>query len=392
MILSPSEKMTKARVGLVFTSPFYASIALRLKSEEDPGIPTMCTNGVWIKYNPDFVDSLTELELKTVLCHEVLHVTMLHMFRRESRDPWRWNVACDYAINYILAKSKEYRLPDGALFNRDYDNMTAEAIYDKLPNKIQSGYLAIGDVADHPSLGDNDKQDGGGQGGTEEDGGFGIGISGDAIQAEQDWKQVIAAAANSARMAGNLPAGLERLIDKLLNPKLPWQEILQRFVSDNTRNDYIFKYPNKRYIYAGLYLPTLQTPTLGTVGVLVDTSGSINDEQLTEFASELRSALSIYPGSDAEVVYVDATVAGHERLTAEDLKIDKMNAKGGGGTDFCPGFEYLEKESIDPICIIYFTDGYCNSFPCQAPDCPVLWIINSGLEEFNPPFGEVINM
>ena len=49
----------------------------------------------------------------------------------------------------------------------------------------------------------------------------------------------------------------------------------------------------------------------------------------------------------------------------------------------------MEKEGIEPECVVYLTDGYCDTFPEKEPDFPVLWILTED-HDFNPPFGEVI--
>ena len=105
------------------------------------------------------------------------------------------------------------------------------------------------------------------------------------------------------------------------------------------------------------------------------------------FAAELHAVLLIYPGTEIKVIYVDAAVANVEDLSINDFN---LHAKGGGGTDFKPGFEYIEKEGIMPSCALYFTDGYCNSFP-EEPDFPTLWLLTDKAN-FTPPFGEVIRI
>ena len=116
--------------------------------------------------------------------------------------------------------------------------------------------------------------------------------------------------------------------------------------------------------------------------MIIDTSGSVDQKELDMFAAELKSILISYPDTEMEVIYVDSKVAGTQTLNISDLE---LNAKGGGGTDFRPGFDYIEKEDINPVCVLYFTDGYCNSFPEREPYYPTLWIITS-LMNFKPPF------
>ena len=363
------KKLTKARTGLVLSSPFFASIALHLKLKEDVEHPTAYTDSVVLGYNPDFIESLSNAEVKGLICHEVLHIAMLHPFRRNSRDPFRWNVACDYAINQIV-KDAGFSLPEGALIEDKYKGMEAEVIYNMLPKQLQlpSNSVMIGDVKDYKP----DKNDP---------------KSPTPQQQQQEWKIKLTQAAAVAKAQGKLPAGLGRMIREVMQPKLPWREILSRFITENAKNDYTWTTPNKRYLYSGLYLPALNVPTLGTIAVIIDTSGSINQGELDIFAAELQAILTIYPQTEIKVIYVDSKVAGVEDVDIYDFQ---LHAKGGGGTDFIPGFEYIAENDIDPVCTIYFTDGYCDSFPV-TPEHPVLWLLTTKYQ-FNPPFGEVIHM
>ncbi len=360
------KKITKARAGLVLSAPFFASVALHLKLKEDE-CATAYTDSVVLGYNPKFVDNLTNAELKAVICHEVLHIAMLHPFRRNSRDPLRWNVACDYAINPII-KEAGFTLPAGALLEDRYKGLEAETIYNMLPKQLPTSMNLIGEVRDYKQ----DKSDKN---------------SNTAKQQEKNWKITLTGAAQIAKAQGKLPAGLDRMIQEILQPKLPWREILSRFITENAKNDYTWTQSNKRYLYSGLYLPSLNVPTLGTIAVIIDTSGSISQKELDTFASELQSILTIYPETEIRVIYVDTKVAHTETIDIYDFH---LNAQGGGGTDFRPGFEYIDKEQIMPSCVINFTDGWCDSFP-ERPDYPTLWILTDKTN-FRPPFGDVINM
>ncbi len=360
-------KLTKARAGLVLSSPFFASVALQLKLIEDQECATAYTDSVVLGYNPEFVDKLSNAELKGVICHEVLHIAMLHPFRRDNRDAMRWNVACDYAINLIVRDSG-FILPEGALLDDRYKGMEAEIIYNRLPKQLATEKNMIGEVRDYKK----DKSDKN---------------SNTKKQQEQNWKITLSGAASIAKAQGKLPAGLDRMIQEILQPKLPWREILSRFITENAKNDFTWTQPNKRYLYSGLYLPSLNTPTLGTIVVIVDTSGSVSQKELDTFASELHSILNIYPETEIKVIYVDTKVAATETIDIYDFK---LHAKGGGGTDYKPGFEYIEQDTDMPSCVIYFTDGWCDSFP-ERPDHPTLWV-STDKAHFKPPFGEVIYM
>lgn len=366
--LRAKEKLTKARAGLVLSSPFYASIALQLKLKEDKTCMAAYTDSVVLGYNPEYVETLSNPQLKALICHEVLHIAMLHPFREGSRHHIKWNIACDYAINPIVV-SAGYSIPKEWLLDNKYKDLAAEVIYNMLPDveTIKLSVPLMGEV--RPYKQDKDKDD----------------YAVPPKQQKRDCKIKIVRAAHIAKMQGNLPEELRRLIDDILDPKLSWKEILVRFVTENSRNDYTWKQPNKRYLYSGMYLPSLNTPSLGTIIVIIDTSGSIGQKELNKFAAELHAVLAIYPGTEIKVIYVDAAIANIEDI---DIYNFDLHIKGGGGTDFKPGFEHIEKEGIDPSFVIYFTDGYCDSFP-EPPDYPSLWVL-TGKTGFTPPFGEVI--
>jgi len=376
--MNAKDRIIKARTNLVLTSPFFASIALQLKLKEDKEHPTAYTDSVILGYNPDFINKLTDTEITAVICHEVLHIAMLHPFRRESRLFKRWNIACDYAINPIVNRSG-YILPEGTLFNPEYDNLEAEAIYSILPENenqknadkpnSEENQNMIGEVRDYKQK-VNQKE-----------------YKNTINQQKQNWKIKISNAASIAKAQGKLPVELDRTIKEILRPQLSWQEILARFITENARDDYSWKQPNGRYLYANLYLPTLRSAKLNTIAVIIDTSGSVRQKELDQFAAELQAILSLYPNTEIIVIYVDTKVANVETVNINNLE---LHARGGGGTDFRSGFEYIQKENINPACIIYFTDGYCRKFPEKA-DSPTLWILTSQ-KRFQPPFGEVIRI
>jgi predicted metal-dependent peptidase len=364
------QKITKARAGLVLTSPFFASIALRLKLQEDHQCETAYTDSVILGYNPKYIDSLTVEEVRSVIIHEVLHIALLHVFRRNGRIKDKWDMACDYAVNPMI-KSAGHVLPENALFSYQYAGLDAEHIYGLLPdddNKQQGGCVRIGDVRDYKQ--NQNKQ----------------GYESTLSQQLQETKIGLSQAANIAKAEGKMPAELERKIKELMQPKLPWQEILSRFITQHSKNDYNWTKPNNRYLYGDIYLPALNQPSLGSIAVIIDTSGSVDQSELDTFAAELKSILMSYPDTTIDVIYVDSKVAGVQSLDVNNLE---LQAKGGGGTDFRPGFQYIEKEDINPVCVLYFTDGYCRLFPDREPDYPTLWIITN-TRKFEPPFGEVI--
>src|SRR5262245_29278110 len=126
------QRMSRARTQLVLDYPFFGSLSLRLDLVADNTCQTAYTNGRIIGFSPAFVMSLSTAEVLGLLAHEVLHCTNGHCWRRDNRDPKRWNIACDYAINGQLIESG-FTLPAGALINPQYSDRFAEWIYDRLP-------------------------------------------------------------------------------------------------------------------------------------------------------------------------------------------------------------------------------------------------------------------
>lgn len=353
-------KLTKAKVQMIVSAPFFATIALSLEYIEDPNVPTACTDGKRFIYNPTFIDSLTKDELIGLIIHEVLHIANLHHLRLQNRDIERFNIAADYAINQII-KDAGYALPKGGLLDEKYYDKSAEDIYRLLPGNIKKksyGEFKQGECNTNSE--------------TEAE--------------EQRVKMLVAKAATLARQQGKLPKNLERFVDASLTSLVNWREVLARFMTDRIQSDYKWAKPNKRYL--PLYLPSMDTtPVMGEIALVIDTSGSIDNNLLNEFATEV-SDICNYIGKNLMVLYVDTVVQSVQVFEPEDHVV--LKPKGGGGTDFKPAFDYFDKNDITPNCVIYFTDGVCDSFPSD-PDYPVLWAIY-GNNKFKTPFGETIKI
>jgi len=357
--MKTTDKLTKSRAGLVLDDPFFGC------------------------FNPAFVDSLSMDQLKGVLCHEVMHCALGHMSRRGDRNPIGWNIAADYAVNPIIRN--KYSLPGGALFNPDWVNLSVEDIYSKIPKDEKSGQ----DKGKGKGKGQGQDVDPGGCGAVEdlknEDGSQAS--AADKSQSESEWKVAAVQAAQQAKSFGDLPAGIDRIIEEILNPKIDWREVLKRFVDTSAKNDYSLFPPNRRHIHNGLFLPSCKSNEIGSIVIAVDTSGSISQSQLNEFSSELFSIISDF-SAEIHVLYCDTKIQKEEFYSSGDLP-SSLKARGGGGTDFRPVFNWIEEHGLIPSCLIYFTDLY-GSFPEEIPFYPVLWIVNSSEESI--PFGELLKI
>lgn len=366
--MEADKKILKAKVQLILANPFFATLALKMDYVSDDSISTACTDGKSIRYNPTYINKLDVEETKALISHECLHNGMLHNTRRQGRNPRKFNIAADYAINPLLVDSG-FKLPKGALIDKQFKDKSAEEIYNILPDEPEYGDSGAGNdpgmcggVSDSPAK-----------------------TQSEVNQIEAEIKQTLAQAAAVAKQQGKLPAGLARMVDEVLEPKVNWKDVLSRFLTEIAKNDYTFKKPSPRYLHAGLYLPALESIETGEVVLIVDTSGSIDRPLLSQFGAEMQDILSAF-GRGFNILYVDTEVAGTQFIEPdEEFALDP---KGGGGTDFTPGFDWIEKEGIEPSAVVYLTDGECNSFP-NTPDYPVLWAVVNN-KRFSPPFGETV--
>lgn len=371
--MSTERKMQVARAQLLLNHPFFGMLAMRLHLVESLDFDTAATDGRNYYYNPKFMESLPAEHRLTITAHEVLHCVLEHMTRRGSRNPILWNVAGDYVINLLLRDSG-FRFPPGALLDTHFANLSTEAVYDMLLKELPPELKKRLEVGDDP----------GGMGQVLD----APGKSETTTELAEDWKQSVAAAATLADGMGKLPASLARLVGRLLNPMVPWQALLRDFLHEPFKGDYTWKRPNKRYAHAGLHFPTIRTDCTGEIVVAIDTSGSINDDMLTRFFSEVYAIFSEVKPSALHIIYCDSVVNRVDVYRPGD--IPEPHPCGGGGTSFVPPFDYLEQNGIVPAAFVYLTDLQCNSYP-TTPTFPLLWACWE--ENYpQPPFGQVINV
>jgi predicted metal-dependent peptidase len=403
--MAPAElKLTRARTQLLLNQPFFGTLALRVSLEAREGIPTMQTDGRRIQYSPRFVDSLSVEILQSALAHEILHLALAHHCRRGDRDPKRWNIAADHAINPLILEAG-MKLGDGWLIDKQYAGMSAEQIYARLPQDAGGnggGSRGMG-AGSRNGSGDPQAQGGGNQaqpgdapatpGGcgqicdaTDDDGNK----AGPAEQSRQETEWTIAAeqSARAAKTAGKLPGSLDRLVQQMKQPSVDWRAVLRRFIAESVPTDYTWQKPNRRYIAGGLYLPSTFREGIGTLVVAVDVSGSVGDEQLAQFAGELNAISQEARPEAVHVVYCDTRIQRTDEYTADDEI--KLRATGGGGTDFRPPFVWVEKQGITPKCLLYLTDLCCSDYPTTEPDYPVMWVTDS--PDSAGPWGETLRL
>ena len=196
----------------------------------------------------------------------------------------------------------------------------------------------------------------------------------DITAEEQAWDETMHQALNIARAEGKVPGRVEETVQGAHASTLDWRTLLRRYMTDTAKRDYTWSQPNRRFIDSGLYLPAMHSEAMRTIVVLLDTSGSVYSylEILASFWTEVRDVAHELNPERVIVLQVDSRITDVAEYASEDLP-EELEAKGGGGTDFRPGFAWLEAEGIEPACCLYFTDMECSSYPKTEPCFPVLW-------------------
>ncbi len=381
-----SDIISKCKIQVRKECQFFGALMLFASIIKSEKIETAATDGRDIFFNEQFLKSLKSSEQNALMLHEVLHMALLHVTRRQSRDPHIWNIAADIVVNDLILRNTSFALPEGAIIDHAYQDKSVEFIYECLlkNNKYkQKKYqLKIADVGDNP---ESSKES--------------ILSEADKLEIESYWRDKIQVLKNSDALSnpdkygsnstGGLPAGFEREVENILEPEINWRHALWKYVG---RTPADFDDLDRRFLYKGLYLEGLMTEAL-EVSVCVDTSGSVSRELIDQFVGEINGILSSYPHVKCDFFFCDCALSGPFEVSS----IDEVPAlKGGGGTSFVPFFKYLEKNSNNLMgsqkVSIYLTDGY-EEFPDFVPSDPVMWLVSADGEKTSKfPFGEVVRI
>lgn len=366
--MSHTQRLDLAYSKLGLREPFIAAVMTRVKREITEAVPTAATNGSVVKYNPQFLDKWNDEQVFGLALHESLHVVLMHMWRREGRDPALFNYANDAIINAYI-KSRGYQLPDGGVhLSWVTEAMSSEEVYDRLKKEQQ--------------------QNGGkGKGNEPSSGGFdGTGDLEDAVDeaTKTDMEATIVAAAQMAKSCGHGSSIIDRILENVGTPKVAWQDVTRTMLTEKAAADYTYLRPSRRFIGSGLYLPSLHTDALGGLAIGFDTSGSMGPRECNQIAAEIQAIVDDLQPAFVEVVYCDYRVTHVERFERDDML--KLHPKGGGGTRFAPVFEHLAQTGENYCGMIFFTDMEGDLDECDEPSFPVIWA-DIGRSHPDEPFG-----
>jgi predicted metal-dependent peptidase len=389
------EKLITARVGLLLRASFFGNLATRLKLvNADEWCPTAATDGRHFYYNSRFVDMLKPKEIEFLFGHEVLHCVYDHFGRRGDRDPQLFNIANDYCVNADLKKHRvgEFITSVPCLYDAKYQDMSSEEIYDILYENAEK--IDISDLIDKLL---DDHLDGDGQNGDGEKDENGNPKNGkgrpklspeERQQIKDEIKEAVLAAAAASDGAGNLPAGVKRIIEDMTAPKMNWRELLRMQLESTIKSDYTWMRNSRRGWHMDAVMPGMKLDPMIDIAISIDASGSMLDSMLKDFLAEVAGIMEQFPNYRIHVLSFDTQVYNPQQFDSENLDdITGYEIQGGGGTDFDCVFQYFKDNEIEPKRHIMFTDGYPNGSWGDEQHCDTVFIMH-GTTSIVPPFGQ----
>lgn len=388
------DQLIKARVNMLINLPFFGTLATRLNFVDSTAwCPTLATDGKNFYYNKHFVAAMSPEEQIFGVGHEVLHNVYDHLNTDiiGNRDRRLCNIAQDYVINNDLIDAQCGEVITLVQICQDwkYRGMHWMEVYDELFKQAEEE----GRVIDVKTL--DMHMDSNGQGESEgEEAGEGDDPAGTGnndgtngpIKYTKEEKEIIAnemknAVVNSAKVAGagNLPAGVKRLVKDLLNPQLDWRQLLAMQIQSVVKSDYTFSTPSRKGMDAGIWLPGMDREQTIDIALALDMSGSIMDEMARDFLSEVKGIMDQYTDFKIHLFCFDTEVHCPAVFTQNNMdEFMDYELGGGGGTEFDCCFDYMKEEGIVPKKFIMFTDGYPWGSWGDENYCDTLFVVHGG--------------
>lgn len=383
--MSEERRLQKAKISLMRNERFalFSGILMIGRTSIDDNVPTACTNGRDERYGRVFVKKLKDPELAFVVMHEGMHKCYRHLStwrKLYDENPILANAACDYVINLqlrdldpeerVIAMPK-YREGEKqgqfmGLVDEKYRGMNAKQVFDLLKQEHGGGGGGGGDGFDEhdwegaKELSEEDKK-----------------------KLERDIDQAVRQGLMAhQKIAGKGTGGLSRDMQDLLEPKIDWREVLREFVKSTcrARDTSSWRRPNRRYLSTDVYMPSMIGERVGHLVIGVDTSGSIGNDELRDFLSEVKGIAEEVNPEKVDLLYWGHSVEGHEEYSEADVPniVSSTKPIGGGGTAPSCVSQYIKEKKLEPECIIILTDGYVGNDWGSEWNAPLLWVITGG--------------
>ena len=389
-------RVKKAKITLMRKPEFalWSGIMMVGKTEVRDGFPSAATNGRDEVYGTEFVDGLSDKELMFVVLHENLHKAFRHLIiwkKLHEEDARLANMACDYVINLILHKTdpqeQTIAIPrkDGKIYgllDLKYEGLNTKQVFELLKQEQGEGKGQSED-SEGESGGFDEHDWDGAQELTQEE----------VKELEREVDQALRQGQMTAqKLAGKGAGDMPRELGDLLEPQVDWREVLREFVNAtcNAKDASSWRRLNRRYLSMDMYMPSLIGERVGHIVVGVDTSGSIGQQEIGVFLSEVKGIAEMVNPEKVDLIYWDHVVASHEQYDSATLPTlaNSTKPRGGGGTDPTCVHGYMKDNNIDPDCIIMLTDGYIYDWGNEWAK-PILWVITS---DKTAPVGKSVNI
>lgn len=400
---SEEQRLKKAHVALMKhrDTALYAGVMLMGSSQviDDDNI-TAYTDGFNKKYGRKFMSTLNDEELRALVLHENLHVALKHIprFTKEFKENAQLvNASADFVVNDIITHIDDrsfLQLPKGGLVHEKFHNWSVREVYNYLKDEMDKQQ--------------KDKDSPNGEQGNDE-----VNIDGKSLKLEpideHDFEnakdmtteqkkelseKIDRALREGGILAGRMGAKVPRTIQDLLEPKVNWRHVLREFITQCFRgaDEYTWRKFNKRHVANDIYLPSMENENIGDLIIAIDTSGSIGQEELTEFASELASICNVCVPSKVRVLWWDTEVHGEQVFDGNYNNIkDILKPQGGGGTDPQCIEQYVKENKINAEACIVFTDGYFGEPETWDLGCETLWGVTE-YKQFTTRHGKVVHI
>lgn len=402
-MLTTEQRLKKSHVALMRhpETALYSGVLMLGANEVVDEPITAYTDGINKRYGRAFVEAIckTDPELNGLVLHEALHIVFRHILHNRDlfmEDRARANKAADYVVNDVIMNLQDKtlaQLPKGGLYDPKYHNMNMREVYRLLKDECEGGKGGGG--SQKPEGGNGQ---GSGSGGSDKQYQFdehdteGEGSGKTAEEIKEMDAAIDRAIREGALLAGRLGANIPRSITELLDPLVDWRKELAEFVSAYTkgRDEYTWRKFNRRLVANDIFMPTVENETVGEIVVAIDTSGSIGQAQINEFASELVSICEAVSPEAVRVLWWDTMVHGEQRFTDNYQNIGSMlKPQGGGGTRVGCVAEYINKHKVNAECLLVFTDGFVENSPEWGINVPTLWFVTCN-KNWTPPAGRAV--
>lgn len=363
------KKLSKVKVQAMLNKNvmFYTAIGLPLDNKfmkDHPMCKTAFTNGKYIAWDVDFLDSLSVKDSLFVYLHECAHIALEHVGAASKRnlDPGLLNMAQDYRINYDLVNMLGIPCPAGGLYDPQYDeSWTSERIYHDL--------IAKG-VQPPPS--------------------FSYDVDPNAQPDPNATMAAIskaAALAHAAGAAGSIPSEVKIALEKYYKPKINTKALLAKYISETMRKGLDFTKANKRF--TNVIVPIRRSKAAASPAIILDTSGSVTNGEIQVFLEEIRSAFASHSVKKVHAVQFSTKIVAEDVITHVS-QLSKLDIHGRGGTDIIPVFEWIKNNK--PKVAVIFSDGdfYLPDKMESYPSTPLIWCIHDN-PTFHCPRGVIIH-